>query len=200
MNALEHRLPRARPCGRSARRRLPLVPILALGCALGPLDAEAQVRRGRALETAPPWTPVAFGARFGWDQRANGEVLGAHVSIPLLRNGIVELVPNAEMVFLTGTKEYQYSIETAFVPGGAGGLFVGGGVGWRDTVFGSLDPDDPRTTYFGYVVAVGAKGGRGRLQFQVTARWTFLDDTEYRPNATTIGLNYLLWNPGREGS
>lgn len=175
--------------------------LFALGLVFLPSLADAQVRRGRTAQEGPPWAPVTIGARFGWDQAASGEVLGAQIRIPVVRSGAVEVVPNAEMIFLTGTKEYQYNLEAAYVSGGArGGIFVGGGIGWRDSVFGALDLDDPRDTYFGWIAAVGAKGGLGVLQFELALRWAFLNDTDYRPNSATLGLNYPLWRVTPEGS
>lgn len=169
--------------------------IVALLTGGGVAAVDAQVRRGRAAETGPVWAPVAIGARFGWDQRANGQVLGAQLRVPVIRSGIVEVVPNIEMTFLRGTNEYQYSMEAALLPGGAGGgVLVGGGVGWREAVLGSLDLDEPRTRHFGYIATVGARGGSGRLQFELALRWTFLRDTEYRPNSATIGVNYAFWS------
>lgn len=169
--------------------------IVALLTGGGAVAGEAQVRRGRAAETGPVWAPVSIGARFGWDQRANGQVLGAQLRVPVIRSGIIEVVPNIEMAFLRGTNEYQYNMEAALLPGGAGGgILVGGGVGWREAVLGSLDLEEPRTRHFGYVATVGARGGSGRLQFELALRWTFLRDTEYRPNSATIGINYAFWS------
>jgi hypothetical protein len=188
-----------RPDGQ--RRPTEALLLLALALGLLPSFADAQVRRGRATEEGPPWAPVTVGARFGWDQAASGQVLGAQVRIPVVRSGVVEVVPTAEMIFLTGTKEYQYNLEAAYVSGGTrGGLFAGGGIGWRDSVFGALDLDDPREWYFGWIATVGAKGGLGRLQFELALRWAFLNDTDYRPNSATLGLNYPLWRVVPEGS
>lgn len=185
------------------RLAVPALPARALRAALLllgllawlPTDAEAQVRRGRATEDeGPTWAPVAIGVRFGWDGPANGEVLGAHVRIPVLRSGVLELVPSAEVVFPPGTKEYQYNLEAVYVTGGArGGPFVGGGVGWRDAVLADIDLEDPRETYFAWIAVVGLKGGVGPLQLEAAFRWSFLDGTSYRPNPATLGLNFPLW-------
>jgi hypothetical protein len=180
-------------------RTIVLLVALALS---GAVDADAQVRRGRAQrDAAPTWAPISLGVRFGWDQRANGAVLGGQLRIPVIRSGIVELAPNAEMVFLNRTKEYQYNLEVAWVPGGVrGGLMLGGGIGWRDTVLGAIDPNEPRTTLFGYTIVVGARSNAGPVQFEVALRWVFLNDTTYRPNSVTLGLNYPLWRARPRGS
>lgn len=178
-------------------RRLTVCALAGAALLAGRMELEAQVRRGRDSGPATGWAPVAVGVRAGWDNRANGEILGAQVRIPVVRSGIVELAPNAEMVFLTGTKEYQYNIEAAWVPMGVeGGVFVKGGVGWRDSVFGSLDSTGARTTYFGYVVGAGGRSRLGRVDVELDIRWTFLNDTSYRPGALTLGLSYPFWRVG----
>lgn len=164
-----------------------------------PATLDAQVRRGRQAEQAPPWAPIAIGAKVGWDSRANGEVLGAHVRIPVLRSGVLELFPSAEAIFLPGTKEYQYNIDAAWVPGGVrGGVFAGGGLGWRDSVIGA-GVGDPRETFFGFNAFGGGKTNLGPIQVEFILRWTFLNDTAYQPNSAALGINLPLWRvaPGR---
>lgn len=170
-------------------------PLLALALLVLPIDADAQVRRGRAPAAAPRWAPISVGVRAGWDQRANGAVLGGQLRLPVVRSGIVELAPNAGVTFLDGAKEYQYNLEATVVPGGArGGVFFGGGVGWRDTVSGTLAPTDiTRETVFGYVVSLGGRTDVGRVQLELGVRWIFLDDSAYRPNPVTLGVSYPLW-------
>lgn len=175
------------------------VALLATLLALSTLtvDGEAQVRRGRAPEPSARWSPIAVGVRGGWDQRANAEVLGAHLRVPVLRSGIVELVPNGEVAFLRGAKDYQYGVDAAWVPGGArGGVFLSAGIAWRDTPIASLDTGDVRETYFGWVAGAGGKTGVGRMQLEVDLRWVFLNDTSYRPNSATLGINFPFWRIG----
>ena len=175
-----------------------LVAVLAV---LGAADATAQVRRGRAIETGPRWAPVAVGVRFGFDDRANGEVVGGQLHIPLVRSGVIEFVPNAEAVFPNRSTEYQYNLELAYIPGGVrGGLVLGGGLGWRNRVVGTTDPGEGRQTFFGYTVMVGGKSNVGPVQFELSLRWVFLNDTDYRPNAGAIGVNYPLWRVRPTGS
>lgn len=180
----------------STKHALTLAAALAL--VLGSVrEAESQVRRGRDPEPVQRWTPPSVGVRGGWDQRANAELLGAQVRIPVLRSGIVQLVPSADVAFLQGVKEYQYGAEVSWVPGGRrGGVFVTGGVGWRDSVFSADGSTDSRRTFFGYVLGAGVKSQVGPLEFELGLRWIFLDDTSYRPSPATVGINYPLWDTG----
>lgn len=163
-----------------------------------PIDASAQVRRGRDSGPTDRWAPPAVGARAGWDQRANAEVLGVHLRVPIVRSGIFELVPNAEMAFLTGAKDYQYGVEAAWVPAGTrGGIVLSGGVAWRDTPIGAADAEgDPRRTYFGWVLGAGGRTSVGRAEVEVKLRWVFLNDTTYRPNSVTLGFAFPFWQVG----
>lgn len=160
-------------------------------------EAEAQVRRGRDPQPVERWAPPSVGVRAGWDQRANAELLGAQLRIPVLRSGIVQLVPSADIAFLQGAKEYQYSAEVSWVPGGRrGGPFVTGGVGWRDSVFSADASADARNTFFGYILGAGVKSQVGPLEFELGLRWIFLNDTSYRPSPATVGINYPFWDTG----
>lgn len=176
--------------------RLPRMARFGLLCTLLLLvttPAESQVRRGRAAQTGPRWAPVSIGARFGWDQGANGEVVGAQLRIPIVRTGLVEVVPGIAAVFPNQGREYQYNLEAHYVPGGLrGGVFVGAGAGWRNTVFGGTTAE-PRQTLFGWNVVAGGKTLLGSLQFEAQIRWIFLQDTQYRPNSATLGINFPFW-------
>ena len=176
-----------------SHRTVRLITALATILLIVPSAVDAQVRRGRQAEEVPRWAPIAVGLKAGWDSRANGEVLGGHVHIPVVRNGVFELYPSAEAVFLRGAKEYQYNIDAAWVPGGVrGGIFAGGGVGWRDSLIGT-DLGDPRQTFFGFNAFGGGKTNLGRLQIEFLLRWTFLKDTQYQPNSASLGINLPLW-------
>lgn len=167
---------------------------------LGTSDADAQVRRGRAQETGPTWAPISVGVRIGFDDRANGSLLGGQLHIPLVRTGVIELAPSAEAVFLNRSTEYQYNLELAYIPGGTkGGILLGGGLGWRDRFVGTAESADGRETFFGYTAMAGGRSDVGPLQFEVSLRWVFLNDTPYRPNAVALGVNLPLWRarPGR---
>jgi len=168
---------------------------LSLLTTLTPAPADAQVRRGRAVQTGPTWAPVSIGIRFGWDQGSNGEVVGAQLRIPLLRSGQLEFVPGAAAVFPNQGRESQYNLEAHYVPGGVrGGVFLGGGVGWRNTVFGGT-PEQPRQTFFGWNLVAGGKTLIGSIQLEAQLRWVFLRNTQYRPNAASLGINIPFWKP-----
>ena len=85
----------------------------------------------------------------------------------MVRSGVIELIPSADVVFLNGAKDYQYSVEAAWVPGGIRrGIFFAGGIAWRDTPLGQEVPVPVgRNTYFGYVLGAGASSGVGPLEF-----------------------------------
>ena len=167
-----------------------------------PIGLEAQVRRGRAVDPDRlPWTPISIGPRAGYDEKARGAVLGAQIHLPLLRNGLVELVPTADIIFVTNAQEYQYNLELVFVTAGRrGGLYGGGGVGYRDTVLGGT-PADPRSNIFGYSLVLGVRSGTAaRFQTQVEVRWIYLEDTTVRPFPVTFGINFPLWRNSPPGS
>lgn len=172
--------------------------VAALVAALAILasSADAQVRRGRAQPVTPGWAPIAVGFRAGWEQDrvANGSMLGGELRIPVIRSGKVEIVPSADMIWLQNTKEYQYNADLLFVPGGPrGGVFLGGGVGWRDSLYGAVTAGESRRTYMGYNLVIGGRTAIGPVQLAATLRWIFLSGTEYSPNALTLGLDYPLW-------
>jgi hypothetical protein len=174
----------------TAVRALILVTLLLSGVT----QADGQVRRGRPVPTAPGWAPIAVGVHVGYDQRSQAELIGAHIRIPVLRGGTVEIVPNAHIVFLNNNKEYQYNLDAVYVFGDArGSVFAGGGIGRRDTVLGA-PTGTPRATVSSYSIVFGAKsGGTGFLTTQIEGRWIFLDDSDFRPLAFTLGLNFSLW-------
>jgi hypothetical protein len=173
--------------------------VAALVAALAILasSADAQVRRGRAQPVTPGWAPIAVGFRAGWEQDrvANGSMLGGELRIPVIRSGKVEIVPSADMIWLQNTKEYQYNADVLFVPQGPrGGVFLGGGVGWRDSLWGAVSAEEPsRKTFLGYNLVIGGRTAIGPLQLTVTLRRIFLDGSDYSPTALTLGLSYPLW-------
>lgn len=171
--------------------------ILAAFLVVGQQAADAQVRRGRALDTRPRWAPISVGARFGWDQAANGETAGVQVRIPLVRNGTFEFVPSADLIFPNRPRETQYNLELMYVPGGTrGGVFLGGGLGWRETTFGASGPGVPATRRSGYTLAIGGTTNLGPIIVEATLRWAFLKDITYRPNPATLGISVPLWRAG----
>lgn len=174
--------------------RLPFAVLAALVVLAS--SADAQVRRGRAQPETPRWAPLALGVRFGWEQDriANGSMVGGELRIPVLRSGQVEIVPSADIIWLQNTREYQYNADVLFVPQGPrGGVFLGGGLGWRDSLYGAVTAGEPRRTYLGYNLVIGGRTAIGPVQLAATLRWIFLDGSEFSPNALTLGLSYPLW-------
>ena len=178
----------------------PLLILVALAL-MGSQNADAQVRRGRAVDSGPRWAPVSIGARFGWDQSANGETAGLQIRIPLVRSGVVEFMPNAELIYPNRPRESQYNLELMYIPGGVrGGVFIGGGVGWRTTTVVNTGPSQPEQRLFGYTLALGGTTNLGPIRVEATLRWIFLRNSTYRPNPVTLGISLPLWSAGPQGS
>lgn len=172
--------------------------LIALLLTAGGVDTEAQQRRGRQTEEAR-WAPIAVGVRAGWDQNAQQEALGAQIRVPVLRSGMIEIVPSADVTFIPIERDYQYTVEAAWVSGGArGGLLAQAGVAWRSTTI-TADDLDGRETFFGYVVSIGGMSMVGPVQVELGLRWIFLDDTTYRPSLASLGVNVPLWSADEEG-
>ncbi len=164
--------------------------IFITAAAVAPSAVDGQVRRGRQTEEEkPPWAPVSIGGRIGYDQRFRGEMIGAGLRIPFLRNGKAELNPSADILFATGGRETAYNLEAAFVPGGRrGGIFAGGGVGWRKSPITTEDG-----TLFGYNLSVGGKTYLApSVQLEALIRWSWLQDSDRNPNSVSLGVNYVF--------
>lgn len=188
------------PSNAFSRRARSATILLAFLSFVAASELSAQVRRGRAQQTAPRWAPVSAGVRFGYDQSARGEIIGVHLHVPVIRSGVIEVSPSAERIFVLGTNETQYTVQLDYVPGGLrGGVILGAGLAWRDAIAGT-NAVDPRRTYFGYTAMVGGKNNFGPVQIEIGLRWTFLDDTGYQPQAATLGLNVPFWRVGPGGS
>jgi hypothetical protein len=188
------------PAGLRGRPGLFVLAIAAALCVYAPADADAQVRRGRTVAPPPPWMPVTVGVRGGWEQEqlASGATFGAEVHIPIVRDGAIEVVPSFDAIFLRGfATEYQYNLDAVFVPGRRrGGVFIGGGVGWRRSLIAGVGQEFGRQTYFGYNIVLGAKNQVGPLQILLGLKWALLTDTEYDPSAISLGIQFPLWRAG----
>lgn len=183
-----------RPRGASPRRRAwwtaaGLFGALALFAFSAPVDVAAQ-----QPDDDDGWPAPAIGVRIGFDQAASGEVIGAQFRVPVLPSGRLEVVPNADITFLDNLREYGFNVDAVFVSGGRqGGLYLGGGLSMRNSVF-TAEIGGARETAVGYGAVVGLKaGGPAGLVTQVEFRWSFLPDIDYDPRAVTIGLNFPLW-------
>lgn len=192
-----------RPWPARARRAAPTVrTALAVGSvlvgAVFPGSAHAQFRRpDRAPERGTQgWAPASAGFRAGFDYNSNGTVLGAHLRIPLLPGGLVEAVPHADVTFLTGLKEYQGGVEMVVVSGGRrGGLYAGGGVAWRNTLWSGPDRETRRAPTAVVGVRSGATFG-APFGTQLEMRWTF-PEGPFKPRVLSLGVNFPLWGRDR---
>ncbi len=181
--------------------------VVALLTLITPLATEGQRRRGPQQPAATSWPSITIGAKAGYDNNANGEVLGAQLRVPILRSGAVEVMPSADVTFLRGLKEYQYALDALYlVAGRQGGPYIGGGLAFRNTIYGA-DPNVPRETRLGYSVVAGATfGGAGSFRPQLEIRWVFISDSglddfsPVNPQVVTFGVNIPLTGRGaRQG-
>lgn len=172
---------------------------LVLGAAflLVPSPAHAQRMGGPQEGDGTGWAPIQVGIHAGYDYKSTGELLGGQVRIPILPSGLVEVMPSADVTFLTGLKEYEYNLDAVAVSGGRrGGLYVGGGVAWRNTIY---DDGAGRETRSGGTAVVGLKtnavAGPG-INVQIEMRWIFIRGP-LKPRLLTFGVNVPLWGWGR---
>lgn len=156
-------------------------------------STEAQAQLGRPTAEESGWAPVAVGVRVGYDNTQRQEMVGAQLRIPILPQGTVELIPSADVTFLSGLKEYQYNLEAVYVLDGRSGAFYGGGgVVWRNSIFG--DPADGRETAQGYTILAGLRFvGLGFLIPQIEYRWNFVDELPFTLHQVTLGVDIALW-------
>ena len=165
---------------------------LALSVCLLPGALSAQFREGG--DRPAGWAPVAVGVRIGWDGAQQGQMVGALLRIPVLPSGMVELMPNADVTFLPGLKEYQVNFEAVYLTAArSGGLYAGGGVGFRNSRF-SPDPSASRRNDLSYSLVVGVRlGGLGRFRPELEARWILQSEYARAPRPALIGLSVALW-------
>lgn len=175
--------------------RIPLlIPCLLLLLAGGTADSvTAQAAPGEPFP-GPGWAPPSLGVRFGYDNKQRNPVLGGQVRLPVLPSGAVELMGSMDVTFLRNLHEYQYNIEAVYVlDGRAGGLYGGGGLGMRNTLYGS-DPE--RRTELGYTAVIGFRiVGLGLLVPQLEYRWVFIDEAPLTYQNLSLGVSLALWRP-----
>lgn len=150
--------------------------------------------------SSPGWSPAQAGIRVGYDNSAHGTVLGAQLRLPVIPSGWVEVIPSGDVTFLPGLKEYQFNADAVVVTGGrSGGLYAGGGVAVRNTIFGQGGDRETRTGT-NLVAGLMTRGLVGDLPLgiQVEARWVFLD-ADFDPRLFTFGVNLPLWGWDRRG-
>lgn len=168
-----------------------LVLVLAL---LAPRALVAQIGAGSREDAPGPWAPPSLGIRGGYDNKQQSWMLGAQLRLPILPGGQVELMPNADVTFLTGLKEYQYNLEAVYVlDGRAGGLYLGGGVGLRSTIF---ETGSGRETKPGFTVVGGFRiVGLGLIVPQLEYRFVSINAAPINYQQVTLGVNLSLWQP-----
>lgn len=173
-----------------------LAAFLVLASLLAPTSASAQLRPRSAPGSG--WAPPQVGVHFGYDYNSTGSVAGGQLRLPVHPSGYVELVGTGDITFLTGLKEYQYGLDAVVLSGGRrGGLYAGGGMVWRDTIY----PDtgaERETRRWADIVAGLRTGQLGVLPLtvQIEIRWVFVDGP-VKPRYLTLGINLPLW--GWEG-
>jgi len=164
--------------------------LLALSLALAPRAASAQMPGGGP---SSGWAPAQIGVRFGATSVSSNSVLGAQLWVPVIPSGHVQLIPNWGVTFLgSGFKEYQRGVQAVLLSGGRrGGLFAGGGLTWRNTIY-----DGPgRETKRWPDLVVGLRTGQISsipLTAQLQIRWVFVDEP-INPRILTFGVNVPLW-------
>jgi hypothetical protein len=171
------------------------IPTLILLVALAsPVGAMAQLEGSSA-----GWAPAMVGIRFGQQQRTGSWVLGAQLRVPILPSGLVEVMPNADMTFLNGEKQYEYAVDAVWVLGGRrGGPYLGAGPALRRGVFNA---DVGRETKKGWDIVLGLKTMPGRgipVGIQLEERWIFMH-LPINPSVLTLGVNVPLWGWGHFG-
>jgi len=169
--------------------------LLALGLTPQLLRAQFRDPTGPDRQGGPAgWAPVAVGARVGFDNAQSEPMVGALVRIPVLPSGAVELLPNVDVTFRPGFKEYQFNFEAVYVLGGRrGGLYFGGGAGFRNSVF-SPDPTVPRRNEGTYSIVAGVRiGNLGRIRPEIESRWIFQDALIRDPRLVAFGVSLALW-------
>ena len=180
-----------------SRRCLPLLLALALSF-VAPVALAAQ---GAQDEFPGPWAPPSLGVRGGYDNQQRRYVLGGQLRLPVLPRGQVELMPNVDVTFARGLKEYQYNLELVYVlDGRSGGIYGGGGIGWRNTVW-NADPSDTseiRSTKAGFTAVLGIRIVElGLVVPQIEYRGVFIGAAPVSYQQLTLGLNLPLWRPVR---
>lgn len=171
--------------------------LVAAALALVPHAAHAQRRGvGPGSDGGDGWPPILAGVRAGYDYSSTSSLVGAQLRIPVLPSGFVELVPNGSITFLTGLKEYQWGVEAVLLSGGSqGGFYAGGGLGWRNTIYGDGPQRETRTAP---TAVAGLRTGSAfgsPIGTQIEMRWTFVDGP-FRPRVITFGVNVPLWGSG----
>lgn len=171
--------------------------LLALALALTAHPAVAQ-RQGAAPApgTGSGWAPPSAGVRAGYDYNSTASLIGVQLRVPALPTGHLEIVPTADITFLTGLREYQAGVDAVLVSGGRrGGVYAGGGFAWRNSIYDGPERETRRAP----VAVVGAKTGAlmgAPFGTQLEMRWIYMEGP-YKPRILTLGVNFPLWGRTR---
>ena len=135
---------------------------------------------------------ILVGARVGVDYFDDALMLGGQTHFLLDPWGLIDLMPNAEVSFKGGVRKWQLNADLAVMPS-RGGLYLGGGGAFRNTLY---EVEKGRETRTGYSVFVGIRPPPepGEINVQVELRWSFISDFE-RPRSVSVGANWplLVW-------
>jgi hypothetical protein len=133
------------------------------------------------------WQGVLLGAHVGVQNQSlfEGVLLGGQAHVLLDPWGKLVLMPNAEIEFRNGVRDWQANADAAVMP--LRGIYVGGGFAYRNTVY---EEELGRETRRGYSVFFGLRSPPvpGRLSTQIELRWSFI--SELRPRMLTLGVNF----------
>lgn len=170
-----------------------LLALVLLALLLAPGTAWAQ-----RMDRRPAGPEFTVGVRGGFDLEGEDPIVGAAVlaPVPWLRGLAVQAV--GDLTFLDALTERQASVDLLY---GLGGLRIGGGVVFRNTVWPEAltDPspieDLPRETRTGFSAVVGLGGtplGDSPFVLGLEIRFVWVDD--FRPRPLTVGAGVA---PGR---
>lgn len=150
-----------------------------LGMGLGATAAPLSAQEGGE------WMGVMLGAHAGVDYLFDGFVAGGQAIFMVDPWGRLSLVPNAEVEFRRGLRDWQANADLAVAP--VSGVALGGGLSWRNTIY---EEEAGRETRRGYSVFVGYRAPPSPRRFgpQIELRWSFID--RLRPRTLTIGVNF----------
>ena len=130
---------------------------------------------------------MALGAHVGVDYLFEGFLIGGQGLLMLDPWGLVQLMPNAELEFRQGIRDWQANADASVSP--LRGIYLGGGIAFRNSIF---DEVEGRATRRGSSFFVGYRepAAPRRIMPQVELRWTFV--AGIRPRMLTIGVNYPI--------
>ena len=167
--------------------------VLAALTAVAPGSAAAQLAPQPQTQRTG-WPAVEIGVRVGYDNIQRQEVVGALLRVPILPNGTIELLPSADVTFLRGLREYQFNADAVYLLAASdGGIYAGGGVGFRST-FPPANPSGGRETLTTFAVVVGLKlTNLSRVNPMFEFRRIFASELAVDPQLLSIGVTFELW-------